>query len=78
VSPIPTFALRVDEATELGELCDFVCEWLGQAPAGVAHSLATFVSAPGYDLSDLRADCRRFSFLLGVATSPFLEDEEAP
>jgi hypothetical protein len=72
----PTFSLRLDEATELGDLLEFVCDWLSQAPPAVTASLASFVGAPGYGVWDLRADCRRFAFLLGVATSLLVDEEE--
>lgn len=69
-------SLRLDEAHELGELLEFVRDWLGSAPPGVGASFAAFVGAPGYDLGDLRADCAKFAFLLGVASTPFVSEEE--
>lgn len=75
MSTAPTFLLRLDEATELGELLEFVCDWLGQAPVAVSAALASFVGTAGYDISDLRADCRRFAFLLSVATSLVVGEE---
>lgn len=76
MSTIPTLSLRLDEATELGDLLEFVCDWLSQASPAVAASLASFVGAPGYDTNDLAADCRRFAFLLGVATSLLVGEGE--
>ena len=76
MSTAPTFSLRLDEAAELGELLEFVCEWLFQASPAVSTSLASFVGVSGYDTCDLRADCRRFAFLLGVTTSLFVDEEE--
>lgn len=73
----PTFSLRLDEAVELGELLGFVCDWLETAPPAVSSSLDFFGGVSGYDTHDLRADCRRFAFLLGVATSPFSGAEGA-
>lgn len=73
----PSITLTLGETTELGELLEFVDDWLRSAAPSVGASLAAFVSAPGYDPSALRADCRRLAFLLGVADSPF-EVEEQP
>jgi hypothetical protein len=72
----PSLSLRLDEAAELGELLEFVGAWLGKAPPAVRTSLCAFVGVPGYDLSDLRADCAKFAFLLGVASTPFVSEIE--
>lgn len=72
----PSSSLRVDEAQELGELLEFVRDWLGSASPAACASFAAFVGAPGYDLADLRADCAKFAFLLGVASTPFVSEEE--
>lgn len=72
----PSLSLRLDEAQELGELLEFVRDWLGSAPPVVGAAFAAFVGAPGYDLDDLRADCAKFAFLLGVASTPFVSEEE--
>lgn len=76
MSTIPTLSLRLEQATELGDLLEFVCDWLSQASPDVAASLGSFVGASGYGACDLQADCRRFAYLLGVATSPFVAEEE--
>lgn len=72
----PSLSLRLDEAAELGELLEFVRTWLGTAPPAVGDSLAAFVGAPGYDVGELRADCAKFAFLLGVASTPFVSENE--
>lgn len=77
MSTTPTFSLRLEEATELGELLEFVSDWVGHASLAVAASLASFVGVSGYDTADLSADCLRFAFLLGVATSPLVDEEGA-
>lgn len=76
MSTIPTLSLHLDEATELGDLLELVCDWLSQASPDVAASLASFVDVSGYGACDLQADCKRFANLLGVATSLFVDEEE--
>lgn len=71
----PQMSLRLDEVQELGELLEFVGEWLETAQPAVRASLAVFVGAPGYDVDDLRRDCAKFAFLLGVAATPFVSEE---
>jgi hypothetical protein len=74
----PGVTVSVDHAIELGELLEFVSDWLGAAPPAVAASLSDFVGAPGYDVADLRADLTRFSFLLGVAETLAVAEEQGP
>lgn len=71
-------SLRAEHAPELGELLELVAGWVSDDPE-LAGSFAAFIGAPGYVLSDLVADCRRFSFLLGVAETLWVDnDEEVP
>lgn len=55
-----------DDATELGELLDFLRDWLASADQPLlATSLHRFVGSNSYQLDDLRTDLARMSFLLG-------------
>ena len=54
------------DATELGELLAFLGEWLAGPDAGrLEDSLRRHIGAEGYDLTALRQDLARFTFLLG-------------
>jgi hypothetical protein len=57
--------LNAEDAVELGELLEFLHDFLGYIPAVLTESLARFVGGDGYALEDLRADLARFAFLLG-------------
>lgn len=77
MTTIPSLTLPLDEVAELGEMLEFVGDWLEGAPPSLAQAFSEFVGARGYDLSDLRADCRRFAFLLGMAESPFVDEDRS-
>lgn len=65
--PTPDDHPRLDvvDATELGELLDFLRDWLaGADSAQLAASRRRFVGTDGYDLDNLRADLSRFALLL--------------
>jgi hypothetical protein len=54
------------DTTELGELLAFLSEWLAGPDAGqLEDSLQRHVGTDGYDLTALRHDLARFTFLLG-------------
>jgi hypothetical protein len=53
-----------DDAIELGELIEFLRDWIGFHRLRAGQSLDLF-TAGGYDLDELRADLARFAFLLG-------------
>ena len=55
--------VRLDavDAVELGELLEFLSDWLGSDRTNLTASLARFVGTPGYDLDDLRGDLSRFT-----------------
>lgn len=55
--------LRAEHAVELGELLEFLGDWLDGACDVLADALAGFCGA-GYTVEDLRADLARFAFLL--------------
>ncbi len=62
---MPRIALDLTEAAELGQLLAFVDDWLGADRLVLEGSLGRFVGQAGYDLEQLRADLRRFAFLIG-------------
>ncbi|MGH3966418.1 MAG: hypothetical protein ACRDRY_24760 [Pseudonocardiaceae bacterium] len=58
--------LHHTDAAELGELLAFLGDWLDSADTTqLAASLRGFVGTDGYDLTELRTDLARFTFLLG-------------
>jgi hypothetical protein len=57
--------LSAEDAVELGEMLEFLHDFLGYIPGILTESLAGFVGGDGYALQDLRADLARFAFLLG-------------
>ena len=58
---MPEVRLTVDDAVELAELLEFVCDWLNR-PAS-AQSLEVFGGAGWVEA--LRSDLARFVFVLG-------------
>jgi hypothetical protein len=58
-------ALDLTDAAELGQLLGFLDDWLGADRATLEESLGRFIGPAGYDLDQLRADLRRFAFLIG-------------
>lgn len=70
--------LQAEDAVELAELCEFLADWIEHNHTRADRALIPFVSeCSGYDTAELRADLRRFAFLLG-GTNPRLifGDEE--
>lgn len=57
-------SLRDDDAIELGEMLEFLHDWIGFHRLRAGQSLDLFTAA-GYTLEELRADLARFAFLLG-------------
>ena len=65
---MPIHDPRLDpvDAIELGEMLDFLRDWLGGTDTELlATSLRRFVGTDGYDLTELHTDLARFTFLLG-------------
>ncbi len=56
--------LSLDDAMELGQLLQFLDDWLG-TDHELSTSLARFISIDGYGVGTLRDDLARFMFLLG-------------
>ena len=58
--------LNTTDAAELSELLTFLSDWLdGTDSNQLAASLQRFLGTTGYDLTELRTDLARFTFLLG-------------
>jgi hypothetical protein len=58
--------LRLEITVELAEMLTFISQWLtGPDHAQLAASFGRFMGTDGYDLTQLRADLARFTFLLG-------------
>jgi hypothetical protein len=62
---MPEVKLDATSATELAEMLQFLSQWLDRDPDRLGASLAQFVGHPAYDISQLRDDLERFTFLLG-------------
>jgi hypothetical protein len=62
----PQVRLELVDAAELAEALTFLSQWLaGPDQAQLAASFDRFVGTGGYDLTALRVDLARFTFLLG-------------
>jgi hypothetical protein len=62
---VPEVRLDLADAAELAELLQFLVQWLARDPVRLGASLEAFVGHPAYNLSELRQDLNRFTFLLG-------------
>jgi histidine triad (HIT) family protein len=67
LAPATGGQLATADTIELGELLTFLADWLGgdERPQ-LDASLRRFVGTDGYDLTKLRTDLARFTFLLGT------------
>jgi hypothetical protein len=64
--PAPQVRLEQIDATELADALTFIGQWLtGPDQEQLAASFGHFVGTDNYDLTALRADLARFTFLLG-------------
>ena len=61
---MPTINLDLADALELGQLIEFLDDWLATEPQHLTPSLARFIDDPAYDTEQLRTDLQRFMFLL--------------
>jgi hypothetical protein len=57
--------LSLDDAMELGQLLQFLDNWLATGREQIGTSLARFIGIDGYGVGTLRDDLARFMFLLG-------------
>jgi hypothetical protein len=58
-------SLAAEDAMELGQLLQFLNDWLATCHGPVIESLASFVGCEAYGAGSLRDDLARFTFLLG-------------
>ena len=72
---VADFTLPGEAAWELGELLEFLCDWIDfdheHGHDTLPSSLNQF-TAHGYDIGELRADLARFAFLLGGDGARFI------
>jgi hypothetical protein len=62
----PLVHLDLADAAELAGMLTFISEWLGGTDhPQLAASFGRFIGTHGYDLTELRTDLARFTFLLG-------------
>ena len=52
-------------AAELGEMLQFLADWIAADRQPLAASLTTFLGSRGYDINELETDLQRYAFLLG-------------
>jgi hypothetical protein len=71
MSDAPDFALRPEHALELGEMLEFIADWLRADRRRLAASLARFVGSDAYRIDELAADLERFAFLFGADPARF-------
>ncbi|GAC1531410.1 MAG: hypothetical protein NVS3B12_07380 [Acidimicrobiales bacterium] len=57
--------LDVEDAVELGEVLEFIGDWLAWDHWRLGESVSRFLGVEGYDVEQLRTDLSRFAFLLG-------------
>lgn len=62
---MPEMKLDAVDAAELAELLQFLSRWLARDRGRLGASLGEFVGHPAYNVSQLRRDLDRFTFLLG-------------
>jgi hypothetical protein len=62
---MPVTNLDTADAAELAELLLFVSDWLAADHAQLRASLTRFIGNAAYDVTALRDDLARFTFLLG-------------
>ena len=62
---MPDKNLNLNDADELAELLQFIRDWTVPEHDQLDASLTRFVGNTGYDLTQLRSDLDRFTFLLG-------------
>jgi hypothetical protein len=67
-----------DDATELGQLLQFLDDWLATARGPVDDSLTRFAGCDAYGVELLRHDLARFTFLLGESDGEGLFSPSIP
>jgi hypothetical protein len=62
---MPQITVDLNDAAELGQLLEFLNDWLAADRQVLAGSVCQFVGHDGYGLDELRTDLHRFAFLIG-------------
>ena len=76
---MPKISLDLSDAAELAEMLAFLAEWLtGSQKQALHESFAAFAGHPAYNTDALRADLRRFIFLLQASDGEELFGEPTP
>jgi hypothetical protein len=76
---MPQLRPDLSDAAELAEMLTFLTDWLsGSQKQALANSFAAYVGHPAYNTDTLRADLRRFVFLLGASDGEELFGEPTP
>jgi hypothetical protein len=70
--------IRLDDAMELGQLLQFLDDWLSTDHGPVDESLTRFVGCEAYGVESLRDDLARFTFLLGESDGEGLFSPRTP
>jgi hypothetical protein len=70
--------LALDDAMELGQLLQFLDDWLTTDHGPVNESLARFTGCGAYGAESLRDDLARFTFLLGESDGEGLFSPRTP
>jgi hypothetical protein len=77
--PAPQVHLELVDAVELAEALTFISQWFaGPDHAQLTASFRRFMGVDGYDLTELRTDLARFTFLLGYDDGEQLFGIEQP
>ena len=62
---MPELRLDAVDAAELAELLQFLSRWLARDRGRLGASLGEFADHPACNITELRQDLNRFTFLLG-------------
>jgi hypothetical protein len=71
-------SLASSDAAELGQLLQFLDDWLSTDHGPVDESLTRFVGCEAYGVESLRDDLARFTFLLGESDGEGLFSPRTP
>ena len=63
------------DAIELGELLEFLGDWLLSERESLAAPLSRFIESAAFGIDDLRADVSRSAFLLGAGNGQLFGEE---
>ncbi|HEY7272785.1 MAG TPA: hypothetical protein VH502_08625 [Actinoplanes sp.] len=63
---MPDVRLAAADALELGQLLDFLADWLARPDGRLDDAYAEFVGHDAADLTDVRDALARYAFLLGA------------